>query len=228
VIDDDDDDRSETESFDWQAFPAPVFELAQVGGYFQGKQQPLKIEGSTNESRRSKLNRGNTHDSGYSTLKSAKSTNGSGHSTLKRGNSTNDSGYSTMVPDNWSCSDVSSESVLPWWWEEAAGYTTFAVDSKESLTPSDTTHYLHHERQESAYLSKRLRAHPDDEWDEWRTDLTNLLQFSIPDLTIPTPVPPKDNSPEPPSPRSPRKRQSLLSFARRKKKTVEKRKSVLW
>ena len=39
---------------------------------------------------------------------------------LKRYNSTNDSGYSSMNPDTCSESD---ESVDPWWWEEAAGYT---------------------------------------------------------------------------------------------------------
>lgn len=164
----DEESLSDDDSFDWDVFPPapPAFEIP-TGGYVTGT--AMKREISMDSSR-------------YSTLKRAKSTNDSGYSTMVP---------STIIPDSWSCSTVS---VDPWWWEEAAGYTTIIIDdSNDNPRPTTTTHYLRHERKESAYISNLLRNHPDDEWDEWRTDLTNLLQFSISkDLEIPPPVPPKD------------------------------------
>jgi hypothetical protein len=47
---------------------------------------------------------------------------------LKRYNSTNDSGYSSMAADAYSDSD---ESVDPFWWEEAAGYTEIEYPIQE-------------------------------------------------------------------------------------------------
>lgn len=156
---------------------------------------------------------------------------------LKRGNSTNDSGYSSMIPDTASCS--SNESEDPWWWEEAAGYSTITEDiSKIPIYASPTSdaalQFLHGERQESAYLSGLLRAHPFDEWTEWRTTVTKLLM--IPEEEEQqrqerpcTPAPSEENDP-PSQSRSPTRRRSLFNFSNIVRKTdfLTKRRSVLW
>lgn len=146
--------------------------------------------------------------------------------TLKRGNSTNDSGYSTMAADTGSCTD---ESVDPWWWEEAAGYSTNCFDYTDlspfpATTSEEGFQYLHEERQESAYLSNLLRSQPFDEWTEWSKDVTKI--FSKETITCePRPVTPLKLS-EQVAPRSPGRRRSLFNFA--KKIAITKRRSVLW
>jgi hypothetical protein len=157
---------------------------------------------------------------------------------LKRGNSTNDSGYSTMAPDTGSCSDDSED---PWWWEEAAGYSTtysttvsptFEVPDTPIFTQGSAEHavqYLQEEREESAYISNLLRNNPFDEWSEWRTTVTKLLMIPEEEENIATrPVTPVAPSKETSSPRSPTRRRSLFNFARKKKSGLNKRKSLLW
>src|SRR5277367_3875771 len=154
---------------------------------------------------------------------------------LKRGNSTNDSGYSTMVPDTASCdsSDISED---PWWWEEAAGYSTSIFNDETFYTQhphvnEQEIHYLHEERQESAYLSTLLRTHPFDEWAEWRTNVTKLLMIPEEDEspTSHRPVTPVNTIVDPTdTPRSPTRRRSLFNFAKVTKNIgLNKRKSVL-
>ena len=181
-LDQDVDDPSDSDSFDWQAFPDPI-------GNFQGFGEE-------------------------------------GHclsSSLKRGNSTNDSGYSTMAADTGSCSSVSED---PWWWEEAAGYSTNFLDD------SDAIQYLHEERQESAYLSSLLRSQPFDEWTEWRTNVTKLLMIpeeeEIQERPV-TPINSNQDDVQKTAPRSPGRRRSLFNFAKATTKVVlSKRRSVLW
>ena len=155
---------------------------------------------------------------------------------LKRGNSTNDSGYSTMVPDTASC-DSSSISEDPWWWEEAAGYSTHIYDDPAGrihATTDDAIHYLHEERQESAYLSTLLRSRPFDEWSEWRTNLTQLLMIpeeeESPAHHNTRPVTPVNNHVnKSDTSRSPTRRRSLFNLAKVTKNIVlSKRKSLLW
>ena len=152
---------------------------------------------------------------------------------LKRGNSTNDSGYSTMVPDTASCSssDISED---PWWWEEAAGYSTSIYDDVVYTAQSneDATDYLHEERQETANLSTLIHSDPFDEWTEWRTNVTRLLMIPEEDESansqrpitpVNTIVDPKETT------RSPTRRRSLFNFAKVTKNIgLSKRKSVLW
>jgi hypothetical protein len=157
---------------------------------------------------------------------------------LKRGNSTNDSGYSTMVPDTASCdsSDISED---PWWWEEAAGYSTNIFDDQTLYVrePHDDDneqeiHYLHEQRQESAYLSTLLRSNPFDEWAEWRTNVTKLLMIPEEDESLANqqrPVTPVNTVNPTETTRSPTRRRSLFNFAKVTKNIgLNKRKSVLW
>jgi hypothetical protein len=149
-------------------------------------------------------------------------------SSLKRGNSTNDSGYSTMAGDTGSCSSVSED---PWWWEEAAGYSTTSLDLPASsiLTSEDGGQYLHEERQESAYLSNLLRSQPFDEWTEWRTNVTKLLMIPEEEEMQQRPTTPINQKEKPPAPRSPSRRKSLFSFAKVTTNIVlNKRRSVIW
>lgn len=153
---------------------------------------------------------------------------------LKRGNSTNDSGYSTMVPDTASCdsSDISED---PWWWEEAAGYSTNIYDDEIIYTEHSTeepTHYLHEERQETAYLSTLLRSNASDEWAEWSTNVTRLLMIPEEDESPNSqrPATPVNTIVDPTeTPRSPTRRRSLFNFAKVTKNiALSKRKSLLW
>ena len=175
------DDPSDSDSFDWQAFPDPI------DGFRSNEDE----------------------DNCFA-------------SSLKRGNSTNDSGYSTMAADTGSCSSVSED---PWWWEEAAGYSTNFYDD------SDAIQYLHEERQETAYLSNLLRTQPFDEWTEWRTNVTKLLMIPEEEEVHPRPVTPINPSKDyvQAAPRSPGRRKSLFNFAKATTKIVlRKRRSVLW
>ena len=141
-----------------------------------------------------------------------------------------------MAADTGSCSDDSED---PWWWEEAAGYSTMGDDVcttpiYASETSDDAIHYLHGERVESTYLSNLLRANPSDEWAEWRTTVTKMLM--IPEEGEPQdmsrPVTPVNTIAEdaPSASRSPTRRRSLFNFSSITKKAdfLTKRKSVLW
>ena len=175
---------------------------------------------------------------------------------LQRHDSTHDSGYSTMAADALSDSTVSFE---PYGWEEAAGYASPSEAEPSYYSPTITTfkpslhspplsptlstnmpqeviQYLNDERQESAYISQILKKHPFDEWEEWRTTVTNLLMIpeeeepQIPSTPITRPITP----PPPPipseTPRSPSRRKSIFNFAKviSPKNVLNKRKSVLW
>ena len=175
------DEPSDSDSFDWQAFPDPIDNFQSFG------------------------------EEGHCLS-----------SSLKRGNSTNDSGYSTMAADTGSCSSVSED---PWWWEEAAGYSTNFYDD------SDAIQYLHEERQETAYLSNLLRSQPFDEWTEWRTNVTKLLMIPEEEEVQQRPVTPINSNQDnvQTAPRSPGRRKSLFNFAKATTKAVlSKRRSVLW
>lgn len=174
---------------------------------------------------------------------------------LQRHDSTHDSGYSTMAADALSDSTVSFE---PFGWEEAAGYASPSEAEPSYYSPTITTfkpslhspplspalstnmpqeviQYLNDERQESAYISQILKKHPFDEWEEWRTTVTNLLMIpeeeepQIPSTPITRPVTPPPPIPSE-TPRSPSRRKSIFNFAKviSPKNVLNKRKSVLW
>lgn len=133
-----------------------------------------------------------------------------------------------MAADTGSCSDASED---PWWWEEAAGYSTASFEYTSIFPSEDGTQYLHEEREESAYLSNLLRSQPFDEWTEWRTNVTKLLMIPEEEETHQRPVTPMDSNSDdiPAAPRSPSRRKSLFNFAKATTKIVlSKRRSLLW